>query len=202
MRTGICVVVAFVLLGVPALAETPNGTLRVMLSSANPTGSWNGDLNVGGQILPTEVEAESAVAFGMVYEIRAGDRWGVETGIYFADFDFTLSAAGMSADFGSALAIPLTLGANYHIVSNDRVDLYVGPQVSYTLWGNLDTPVGAVEIDGSFGVGAVAGIDVVVGQSGWTFNFATRYLGAQLGDPTVEVDVNPLLAELGVGFRF
>jgi len=202
MKTRICLALTIALLALPVTAESPSGNLRVLLSSANPTGSWTGDFNVGGTIVPVEIEADSAVAFGIVYEIRMGDRWGLESAVYFADFDFAIQSTGVTLEFGSALAIPLILGTNFHVFSNERVDLYVGPQVSYTLWGNLDTPVGMAAIDGDFGFGAVAGIDFRPSKSGWTINLATRYLGTALSDASVEIDVDPLLVEVGVGYRF
>jgi len=203
MKTRILMAVAIALLALPALAETPNGNLRVMFSSAQPTGSFTGSFDIGGgMIVPVEIEADSTFAFGLIYEVRTGKRWGFESGVYFADFDFTIQGAGMSIDFGSALAIPLIAGANFHVFSNERVDFYVGPQAVYTFWGNLDTPVGAAEIDGDFGFGAVAGLDFRPGKSGWTLNLATRYLGTALSDMSAEVDVDPLLVEFGVGYRF
>jgi len=203
MKTRILLSFLIVLLAMPALAESPNGNLRVMFSSANPTGSFSGNFDVGGgMIVPAEIEADSTFAFGILYEARMGDRWGFESGVYFADFDFEIQAAGLSLDFGSALAIPLTVGANFHFVSREHVDLYAGPLVAYTFWGNLDTPVGTAEIDGDFGFGAVAGADFRLGNSGWTFNLATRYLGTALSDASATVDVDPLLVEAGMGFRF
>lgn len=186
----------------PALADTPAGTLRVLVSSANPTGDWTGDLDLGGGVISADIEADSALAFGIVYEVRVNKRWGVESGLYFADFDFDLEVAGVSGEFGDALAIPFWLGVNYHLYSGEKIDLYVGPQLSYTLWGDLDTPVGSVTVDEDFGIGAVAGLDVRLGSSGWTFNAGLRYLGMALSDSTAEVDVDPLFAEIGLGFRF
>jgi len=203
MKTRILLTVAIALLALPAVADEPSGNLRVMFSSASPTGSFSGAFDLGGgMIVPAEIEADTTFAFGLIYEVRTSKRWGFESGVYFADFDFEIAAVGTSIPFGSALAIPFIVGANFHAFSNDRVDLYIGPQVAYTLWGNLDTPVGTAEIDGDFGFGAVAGLDFRPGKSGWTINLATRYLGTSLSDPSVEIDVNPLLLEVGVGYRF
>ena len=59
--------------------------------------------------------------------------------------DFTVEAMGLSVDLGSATMIPVTVGLDVHLLKNSKVDLYIGPLLSYTLWSNLDTPVGAVE---------------------------------------------------------
>jgi outer membrane protein W len=203
MKTRILLAVAIAVLALPAMAETPNGNLRVMFSSANPTGSFSGNFDIGGGVIvPGEIEADSTFAFGLVYEVRIGDRWGLESGVYFADFDFEIQSSGLTIDFGSSLAIPLIMGADFHVFSNERIDLYVGPQVGYTFWGNLSTPVGMATIDGDFGFGAVAGLDFRPGKSGWTLNLATRYLSAALSDASAEIDVDPLLLEFGVGYRF
>lgn len=202
MKARIWLAAMVLFISAPALAETPSGTLRLFVSSVRPSGNWSGDLDVGGPIVPTEIEAQDATGFGVIYEVRLGRRFGVESGIYFADFDFDIRFAGMSTDFGSSLAIPFLLGADVHLVTGEHVDVYVGPQVAYTLWGNLDTPFGSTEIDGEFGVGAVAGVDLRLGRSGWTISFGARYLGLALSDPSLKVDVDPLFAEVGIGYRF
>lgn len=202
MKTRLLLVAVIALLSIPAWGQAPDGNLRVLFSSANPMGSWNGDFNLGGINLPVQIEADSTGAVGLVYEVRMGNRWGVESGLYFADFDFQITSSGISTDLGSALAIPVVLGADFHVVSGERVDAYLGPQLSYTFWGNLDSTVGSTEIDGDFGVGAVAGLDVRLGGGNWTLSFAARYLGMALSDPSLAVDVDPLFAEFGVGYRF
>lgn len=185
-----------------AVAQVPAGTLRVLASSAQPSGRWSGDLDPGPGTLNGTVEADTAVAFGFVYEIRLSDRVGLESGLFLADFDFDLAASGGSGQFGSALAVPITLGVDFHPLKSRRVDLYIGPLISYTLWGDLETPVGDVAVDADLGVGAVAGVDILLGRSDWIFAVGVRYVGTSLSDSSIEIDVDPILAEVGLGYRF
>lgn len=199
----LCWLLLSIALVVPSRAETPDGTLRVQLSRADPTSSWSGVLDLGGgALIPTEIEAQPATGFGVVYEVRFADRWGLESGIFIADFDFDLTAIGATTDFGSALAIPLTLGVDFHPYTSQRLDVYVGPLIAYTVWGNLDTSAGVSEVDSDFGVGVVVGLDLTLGASDWTLCLAARYIGTDLADSSLAIGVDPLFAEVGLGYRF
>jgi outer membrane protein W len=197
------IAICFVLIGT-AHAETPSGSLRLFVTSANPTSDFSGDLGLGA---PVEVEADSSTGFGVAYEIRINRRLGVETGMIIMPFDFGLEFLGSSEELGDTTAIPITVGLDLHLLGEkSRVDLYAGPIVGYTLWADMDFSAaaggGVADLDDSFGIGAVLGLDVPFGSSNWQFNAALRYLPMSAEDPSVEIEVDPLFVDLGFGYRF
>ncbi len=194
-----CILVSMLCAGV-ASADTPDASLRVFLVSAQPTSDVT--LDVFG--MPAVVEADSAVGFGAVYEIRFSDRLGFETGISFVQFDFEVDVMGVGGEFGDAVAIPLLFGLDVHLLDpSSRADLYVGPVAAYTLWSNFDADDGSQsDLDDEFGIGAVLGVDVPLGSGGCQFNAAARYLQLSAEDPSLEIEIDPLFVELGFGYRF
>ena len=182
-----------------ASATTPDGTLRVFAASVSPTGDLTGDF---GMPFSGTVEADSATGLGVVYEFRMSDRFGIESGISFANLDFDVKAAGGTAELGSATMIPMTFGLDIHLLKKKKVDLFVGPLLAYTSWTDLDGPVGIVELDSDFGIGAVLGMDVLMGKGSWTFGTGLRYFSSAAGDASAEIDVDPLQVEVGFGRQF
>ena len=190
------IIVAF---GGVVSAEAPNGAFRFFVTSINPTGDVKG--NFGSPITAT-VEADSTVGFGFVYEGRISRLFGIEVGLFLADVDFEIEAVGESAGLGSALMVPLTLGLDVHVLKSERVDLYVGPLMSFTLWSDLQGDFGTSELDADFGLGGVVGLDVLLGQSSWTFSSAVRYIEVSAGDSSMEIPVDPMQWEFGFGHQF
>lgn len=187
-------------LAIPAViaADTPAGTLRFFGISANPSGEFSGDI-VG---IPTVIEAGSTAGFGVTYEVRTSDLLGLEFGILGADFDFDLSAMETTAEFGSALMLPATVGLNLHVLRGDRLGLHLGPLVTYTAWGDLESDFGTSALDSSFDFGINVGLDASMGSSGWAVHVGAIYLDSAAGDSSIEIDVNPVMIQLGLAKSF
>lgn len=197
------IILCFALFGA-AHAETPFGSLRVFVASADPTSDFSGDIGLGS---PVEVEGESSTGFGIVYEIRINQRLGIETGMTIMPFDFGLEFLGSSEELGNTTAIPLMFGLDVHLLGEETpVDLYVGPIIGYTLWSDIEFSAaaggGVAALDDGFGIGAVLGLDVPFGSSKWQFNVSLRYLQISAEDPSMEIEVDPVFVELGLGYRF
>jgi len=99
------ITMCFALIGT-AHAETPFGSLRVFVASADPTSDFAGDIGLGS---PVGVEADSSTGFGVVYEIRINQRLGVETGMAVVPFDFGLEFLGSSEELGDTTAILIAI---------------------------------------------------------------------------------------------
>jgi hypothetical protein len=175
--------------------EIPDGTFRLFIDFARPTGT--------SEVIGIPVEAHDTTGFGLFYEVRLNHRAGLDIGFIYADFDFQI--ADMNLTFGSAPVIPIVFGVPVHLLpKKSPVDLYLEPQVSLNIWGDFEDPnsgiSGSLELDG--GLGAALGLDVPFGKSNWQLNVAVRYLtmGADDGADTIAVD--PLFAEIGIGYRF
>jgi outer membrane protein W len=203
VRTAV-ILFSMLLLGLSVSLAGPDGVLRVTAVYSNPAGDWSGTFWFEGEPFSTMIEADSTAGLGIVYEYKIGEKIGFETGLFVTDFDFVMSIGGIPGDveFGSSTAIPITAGLTFHPVESDAVDFYIGPLVGLTVWGDLETSEGNVSTDSDFGVGAVAGIDIPVGEGGWAFSAALRYFTSGAGDDSLTIDVDPLHIEVGVGYRF
>jgi len=188
-----------------AMAASADNATRFFIAFLEPSSDFSGDL-LGTTVT---VEADSTIGLSWFYEYRLNPRIGLEMGIVFVEFDFDESVAGVSGsvELGQAFALPVTFGLDVHLLGEDsKLDLYAGPLIAYTLWGNLDfSPMaggGMAELDDQFGLGAVVGLDVPFGAGGWQFNAALRYLTLSAEDPSVELEIDPLNVEVGFGYRF
>ena len=110
-------------------------------------------------------------------------------------------------DQGASL---LALGLNYHLTPGRRADWFIG------LFGGLvdfdDTTYNALGEafnfdydDGEFGYGLNAGVDVPFGaESSWVLTGGLRYLLATAEEQSgaSELDVDPVIFSIGIGYRF
>lgn len=184
-----------------AFAEMPDGAVRVRAIHVDPQSSFSGVFDVQGQPTPATISAQSSAGLAFGWEIAASERIGIETDIAIVDVDFELASQGVGVDFGSALMIPMTLSVQWHLTNSKKVDLYVGPMASYTLWGNLENDLGAVSLDGDFGFGVRAGLDVPMSES-WALSTRLDYFTAAAADPSASIDVDPLIVGLGLAYRY
>lgn len=200
-RTALTLALA-VLFSMAALADSPDGTGRVFASYFSPTGSHQGRFDIGGgEFVDATVEADGASGVVLGWEIRVGERMGIETDLMITEFDFNVKSSGLTVGLGSALMIPITASLQWHLTEKRRVDLYVGPMVSYTLWGDLDTPVGSTPLDGEFRFGLRGGVDVPFSDH-WALAARVDYLQAAAGDASLKIDVDPVIFSIGLGYRY
>lgn len=200
---------------------SPSGDLTQSESERIPLG--------GGLVADTELtlkaEADDGFGFFVGYEHYFSDLLGLEVTALRSDLDVNVTATGtvrlidqvsgqvIAVDSisdsvgGSTDVTPVTFGLNFHFGSG-VADWYAGPFVGYALFGDLDFGDGdSSGLDDDFTFGAGAGVDVPFGSSGWMFNGAVRYYKltakASDGDGTNdELDLDPLVVQAGVGYRF
>lgn len=125
-----------------------------------------------------------------------------------------LSGLGKVAD---VMALPPTLTLQYHFNPNGKIRPYAGVGVNYTIFydedasNSLVTAVGqtAIDVDDSFGVAYQFGVDFELSDR-WFLNADVKYIqidtSATLNSGgainTVDVDLDPIVAGIGVGMRF
>jgi outer membrane protein W len=181
----------------PSLAQEWGGVWHVNAEYSKPSSDFSGVY----EGIPVVIEAESAFGLGFDYEIRPWERVGVNLGLSMTDFDFKVTVPGTgSADLGSSLMMPLSVGINFHF-GGDKVDFYVGPTLNYVLWGNLRTDGGDASIDDKFKVGASLGVDIPFGDSDWIFSVGISHLQADLADSSANIGVDPNTVRIGFGKR-
>ncbi|MCH7666087.1 MAG: hypothetical protein IH936_09185 [Acidobacteria bacterium] len=144
--------------------------------------------------------------FGLGIERLINDRFGIELDAVFIDLDgnrivdrgedWVMSNPGVGFD-------AISLGLNVHLTPAKKYDIFVGPFVSYVSYS--DSAFNATEpgFGSETGIGAKLGADFYFGwQSPWALATSIRYLAASAGDDDNEFDIDPLIATVGLGFRF
>jgi outer membrane protein W len=122
---------------------------------------------------------------------------------------------------GEIRMTPITMGLSYHLGLSEAVNLYFGPLIGVVMYGDAQlqpgefvielsefishTPLdaGRANVKNDFTYGAALGLDVAFNES-WSFSASARYLltTVEVAGETPEVDLDPLLAQVGLGYRF
>ncbi|WP_233560021.1 OmpW/AlkL family protein [Oleomonas cavernae] len=119
---------------------------------------------------------------------------------------------GAKTDLGDVWLLPPTLLVQYHFAPEGKIRPYVGAGVNYTIFYGKDEPDGvSVDYENNFGWALQAGVDVPLNDH-WSLNLDVKQVFLST-DVTVrgltgpaavraDVDINPLLIGVGVGYRF
>lgn len=117
------------------------------------------------------------------------------------------SALG-DVDLGSAWLLPPTLTLQYHFTPDNTFSPYVGAGVNYTMFYNEDSgAMDRVKYEDGFGVALQAGMDYKL-DSHWLLNIDAKKLwlntdvSVNSGAVTADVDIDPWIIGVGVGYRF
>jgi outer membrane protein len=145
------------------------------------------------------------------------DRFGVELSVGASAHRFCVVGGGWGdIDAGRVWLMPLTAIAQYHIPVYGEWDPYVGFGVSWVapfskVSADLsDAGVERLDLEGGVSVAAQLGINYQMDHR-WYVNIDLRYLGTSLDArvrseeedfPTVTLDITPIVASLGVGYKF
>ncbi|MGE5651384.1 OmpW family protein [Noviherbaspirillum sp. UKPF54] len=111
-------------------------------------------------------------------------------------------------DIGTFKHLPPTLTVQYHFTPEAKFSPYVGAGVNYTRISNVNLLNGNGDLDrNSFGLALQAGVDFKIDKN-WSINLDVKKVQIR-SDVTVSgagkisnVQVDPLLVGVGVGYRF
>lgn len=116
-----------------------------------------------------------------------------------------------NVDLGDVTLLPPTLTLQYHFLPQEAMSPYVGVGVNYTRFFDKDVPAGGVvtdiDYDSSFGLALQAGIDYFLNDR-WLINVDVKKVwintdvSINAGAVTADVDIDPWIFGLGVGYRF
>jgi outer membrane protein len=113
-----------------------------------------------------------------------------------------------SVDAGNVWLLPPTLLAQYHFTNFDSFKPYVGAGINYTFFYNDDSgALNNVTYKDNFGYALQAGVDVPI-EGNWYFNADIKkiYLNtdAKFNNGTIvaDVDIDPVIFGLGIGYKF
>jgi len=117
-------------------------------------------------------------------------------------------------DLGSVWLLPPTVTLQYHFQPDAQFRPYVGAGVNYTAFFNDDLPgdtvLASIDYDESFGFALQAGVDYAINEK-WFWNVDVKKIwinpdvtidAGALGIVDADVDINPWVVGVGVGFRY
>ena len=125
---------------------------------------------------------------------------------------------GSIGKLATTWALPPTLTAQYHLMPGGKVRPYVGAGLNYTLFynekasGGLETAVGStkVKMSDSFGYALQAGVDIDLSDRMF-LNADVKFIDmdttatlrtSAIGTQRVRISIDPIVAGVGVGWRF
>lgn len=218
--SGLCVVNTAAFAG--SYSDTTPNTNNVMLQS-EPQSPWM--LRVRAiDVVPDEDSSTITVIGGKVTDISNAVVPELDINYFFTphistelilatskhDVKATNTSLG-TVDLGSVYLLPPTLTAVYHFLPNKQIDPYVGAGVNYTHFYNVDSGPTAtsVKYDDTWGPALQAGVDVQVSQHVYLNadikkvwiepDVTVKALGSTM---KTDVNINPWIFGIGVGYRF
>ncbi len=212
-------VLTLTVLTLPAAAAPEDDRWQLRLAGAwvDPDVTFS-DIDSDGDRLA--LSSDGAIGLSLALERRFSRRLGVEAGALFAEPNlnlfFDLTSGGQLAVRESISFSALTAGLNIHLTPDKALDLYVGPLLVYTDYGDASVMIpggGSAVVSAkltstdNFTVGAQLGADVPFGTSPWSLNLAARYIDSNLGFTDDEgvvskVDFDPSILSVGFGYQF
>ena len=208
------VVVAFVALVAapqPAAAADDDWKLRLDGTWTNSSGS----LSIGAPIgFGISVNRGSSVGFGVALEYRVSPLIGAEISVLYGRSDllgFSTRGWDLRSSTGSRSYVPISGAVNFHLLRRGRVDLYLGPMLTYSIFGDADADsdswLGPARASSGFGLGVQVGVDVDLGSGEWGMGTTVRYTMADSdvggGIPfLLSTNFTPLTVTAGLRYRF
>lgn len=156
---------------------------------------------------------------------------GLEFGLIGIGTDMRVSADSGLKHWGTGVEIlsmgALTLGANFHMVKTEVIDVYAGPMLSFNNYNKSAVHAGcdddwwpnkhhdhhwvsvSSKNDSELTWGAKAGIDIFLNKKkSWTLNGSLSYIDAacdfeeESSQGRSSIDLDPIMFGFGVGYRF
>ncbi len=176
-----------------------------------------------GPLASTAAGVGNSTQLGLNLVYMLSDNLGVEV-LAATPFEHDLSVSGLSrygfrtTDLGSTKHLPPTVSALYYFgASSSAVRPYVGLGVNYTFFfqedlsGSAKTELAGtgLSLDDSWGLSTRAGVDWELGND-WLLNASlwrididtTATLGSALGRVRADVDLDPWVYMVSVGYKF
>ena len=167
----------------------------------------SGDLSVAGGAIPGDVSIDTYVIPEL--DITYFFTKNIAAELILGTTKHNPKAVNLpgSLDLGDVWLLPPTLTLQYHFMPEGKIRPYIGAGVNYTIFYGKDEPTGmTVEYDNNFGWALQAGVDIPINDH-WSMNVDVKqvFLSTDVtvnGAIKADVDINPTLVGIGVGYRF
>ena len=163
--------------------------------------------------------SDNATGLGLGIGYRLSDRLGIELGVLRASPSLHLQVQVptgwvLSADDRLSFT-PITAGLAVHLTPGKTFDVYVTPALAFVMYGDLhfaafglQTATADLAVDNQWTWALTLGTDVRLGDGPWRINAAVSYVSTSVHAADIEnrdprnVDFNPYIVTLGLGYRF
>jgi len=132
----------------------------------------------------------------------------ISTELVLATSKHTVKSTTGNNNLGSVWVLPPTLTAQYHFLTDQKFQPYLGAGVNYTHFYNTDAGAfSEIHYKDTFGPALQAGADYKL-DNHWLLNIDVKQVWIQpdvsvnSGAVTAKAHINPLLIGAGVGYRF
>ena len=177
-----------------ALGVFPDESGSVKTAGGTDTGL---DAKVGNSYVP-EVDFSYFVTDNIALELIAAT----------ARHEVDAKGNGASVGLGSVWLLPPTLTVQYHFMPKSRISPYVGAGLNYTIFYNEKSgDANSISYDNGIGYALQAGVDYAI-SGPWSLNVDVKKLWLNTdvkvngGALRADVDIDPWIIGIGVGYRF
>lgn len=214
------IVALFTLMSTGVGAYEPGDLIvRAGVASVQPNED-SSPLVVNGSALPgtaAGVDGDEQLGLTVTYMLTEHVGLGV---LAATPFEHDIKARGLGVNAGSAQHLPPAVTVQYFPLSTaSTIQPYIGLGINYTVFfqedvdSELENAIGAsgnLSLDDSFGIAGQAGVDWML-SSNWLLNASVWYLDidteatfkfANGTRVTADVDIDPWVYMVGVGYRF
>jgi len=175
----------------PALAQDHSFRVFVTANWVSP----NADDDITFESVTNAVQASDDWGFEGGFEWRTSKIVGIEGSYLVGSNDFELENVGESQTLDTQA---VTAALNFHIIPTKYFDLWLAPVASWYSFDSIDN----TDLGTSWGYGAQVGFDIGFGDL-FALTGGVRYVKVDIsGDLTEDFSYNPVIARVGVAFRF
>lgn len=188
--------------------------VRAGLTTVAPDESSSNVL-IGGTDVGVGVNVDSNTQLGLNFAYFLSPNWAIEV-LAATPFEHDIGLNTVGA-LGSTKHLPPTVSANYHFLEADSAfQPYVGIGVNYTIFfsedftaANQEAGFNDLSLDDSIGLSAQVGFDYMLDDN-WFVNASARYIDISTEATftnngtagTVDVDIDPYVYSLTIGYKF
>ena len=182
-----------------ANAAAGDELLKFGLANVDP------DSSSRGVVADDAVSVEDDTAAYITYSYMYTDNIGVEV-LASTPFTHDIVLAGVGK-IAEGEHLPPTVSLQYHFQPGQSVRPYVGAGINWTIFldEKATSTITSISLDDSVGLAVQVGVDIDINKE-WYFNADLRKISIDTTATTnignIEVDIDPTVLSLGVGFRF
>lgn len=186
---------------VPALAEVSLENWQLRLRAISVTPDEDSSTSNGGTITAdSDVMPELDISYFFTENLSAE--------LILATTKHNMGEIAPNIDLGDVWILPPTLTAQYHFNNSTAFVPYLGAGINYTFFYNEDPgAVASIDYENGFGYALQAGFDYKLDDH-WLLNadvkkiFLNTDVSVNGGAVTADVDLDPWVFGMGVGYRF